>query len=1482
MTTRRVIVYALALAAWFAVDSLDLAGAAGAQGEALGLAGLVLLGALVLAEVVRSVGAPALLGYVSAGLIAGPITGALDPLLEMAGEPLQMGAIALMALAAGLSLPPPGNGTDRRGWLTASLVMIAVAVTGVAAVAWVALPLLPAVSGVGEWRGALALLIGVVLAASSPIVAATIVRDAKAEGPLSQFALGGALTRGLLLLLVLAAVAPIVGASAGTVLATAGWTLIAGGLLAGVLVVIAPIAGFGALLPIALLAIASLPLVTELRAEVALTFLFAGALARTYAPQAARDALTSVSEAVHAVGAPVLFTLLGAAVVFPLDVGTLLLIITLYLARTGSLYAGSALAGRLLHGPAAIGRDAWLVAIPQAEIALGLTAVASTLVPGPAPALTSIVGALVCLHLVIGSITLKVGLRRAGELATELPGADPTGDRADAEASEEASGDAEGHSAAFDPLSALAGPDDPAPHRAWRATVQSVVHLRSRVREQAVMPRLARLAAVVHSVGSLARQSVHNASEAVGRASDEADMLECLDRARDQLAEHVRVELDALQPPALAVADEEGARGDGELPPGLLQLLSEEVEPVVRSSAAELDVAEGPRHVTWTADDASWVRAGKRVKAIVRRVEAFLGRPAARRVVPYRRITRRVLAGELVAGLGPVEAMIARAEFKALRRIEGQIRRADDALVAARSRIAEGATSDELREWMHERVGDLRDSSREAQADVLVLAEEPMQRVSEALATALHRIAHMADVAGTFQLRETALRFSAVAPQVRAAIAEARVDRQRWAVRQQAQIDRLRLMVTLIELQGQLRDVVLRKAVGPAVRMHTRLVELMRVARDRVASAKGLISAGPAPAEGEEVDSEEGRERIADELRGLAEDLSRRVERPIQGLVHGLRSGGVVDRLLGALETATAKLPAAVDLLAEPDIADLERARPTSGTPRTVEVREAARAFFDRRVAVRLAEHSRALETSADEALAGLRDASRLLRLRLGRDAGADDRERLTRETLDGVTERIAHEVAQTTETSAALLIELAGTDGRAVSELWAHLQSLAHQPALDQAVVGLRRLASVAATRVAEDPRVVRVRAALKLVDQRLAATRLAVEARADETIGGVGQLRGAMVSLDVATADVPYVYGKLFSLDATENDAFVVGREREIALLRQRLSAPGHGAVMLLGERGSGRSSVVRVALAGRALDRPVLWLDADAPIMDGDSLCAWIGQAMSLDTEACGDADIVGAELRRRAPVIVLDGLERIIERTAGGLEVLQALEALILSTTETALWLATAETAAWPVLCEVGAIEDYFDLVVRLGPLPEQALREAITRRHRLGGLELTWPRPSPLDPRGWPAALARRSPADQVFRRLTEVSGGRPRTALQLWLLSLQRLDERSVVASPCPALALPELRELPEHLMPVLHLLLCHGRVDREQVARTLGWTTMASKAALHTLKAAALIEGRPWRDGAMAWALQLSALGVVERELERRGLRAPVGRETP
>jgi len=403
-----------------------------ARGTALAL-GFTMIAALVAGEFLRRFRLPRLTGYLLFGLLVGPYLG--NVITEGMARQLQLVtglATTLIAFIAGLTLNIERLERRVAGAGMTTIVTLAIAMSGLAVLAWVAWPWLPiAPDASGSPKLVMISLLVVIIVSFSPTMSAAVIAETGSRGKLSDFVLAMVVLADLVVLVAFSLVMQMARATFGesgaedvNLLARLAWEIggaIAFGSLVGALFALY-LRYVGREVTLALLVVTLLlsQVGVSQRVEPLLAAMAAGIVIAN-ASIAQGDALKA---AIRSGALPLL-------VVFFVAVGTSLRLETLAAAGVAAIGLAGARVGLIWIGVSAGLRAAkvndpsgayiWTGLISQAGITLGLAAAVATEFPTWGTQVQMLLVALIAIDELVGPALFRTGLVRAGEIDANAP-----------------------------------------------------------------------------------------------------------------------------------------------------------------------------------------------------------------------------------------------------------------------------------------------------------------------------------------------------------------------------------------------------------------------------------------------------------------------------------------------------------------------------------------------------------------------------------------------------------------------------------------------------------------------------------------------------------------------------------------------------------------------------------------------------------------------------------------------------------------------------------------------------------------------------------------------------------------------------------------------------------------------------------------------------------------------------------------------------
>ncbi len=389
--------------------------------------GFVVLASFTFAELGSSLTLPKVTGYILAGIALGPYAGQIFS-AEVVKDMRMFNDLALGLIATSAGLELDGKAIVRM-WkgLTATVALKVVLLPLLVGGTFVTIQSIWAPLDLPSFDAALgmAIIFSALAVGTSPAIALAVLSETGAKGKLSDLTLGLSVLKDAVVVVCLA-VAIAVALSLTSPDASLepallldvgmhlGEEVLLGIGLALLLVAYMRFVGAEMLLFVAAMILVVTHVTTALHLQPLLTFIVAGFIVRNFTPY--EHTLLHPLEIVALPVFVVFFTNAGASV----DLGATLAILPLALALCAARAVAFYVAGRF--GAAAGGespvvqRASWMAYLPQAGVTLGLVGIAANELPDLAVPIQSTGMAVVALNLLVGPITLRLALRRAGEL----------------------------------------------------------------------------------------------------------------------------------------------------------------------------------------------------------------------------------------------------------------------------------------------------------------------------------------------------------------------------------------------------------------------------------------------------------------------------------------------------------------------------------------------------------------------------------------------------------------------------------------------------------------------------------------------------------------------------------------------------------------------------------------------------------------------------------------------------------------------------------------------------------------------------------------------------------------------------------------------------------------------------------------------------------------------------------------------------------
>ncbi|HUX96437.1 MAG TPA: hypothetical protein VMV47_11965 [Bacteroidales bacterium] len=321
-----------------------------------------------------------------------------------------------------------------------------------------------------------------------------------------------------------------------------------------------------------------------------------------------------------------------------------------------------------------------------------------------------------------------------------------------------------------------------------------------------------------------------------------------------------------------------------------------------------------------------------------------------------------------------------------------------------------------------------------------------------------------------------------------------------------------------------------------------------------------------------------------------------------------------------------------------------------------------------------------------------------------------------------------------------------------------------------------------------------------------------------------------------DKVTEKLPQYYKKLFSGRSSISEDFWIQRQKDEELFKtaiNRVTSGYKGAILILGERNSGKSTFCRYTTSKLFRKEKVFHV---SPVYSGSILVEDFTAELSKVTSTQGNIYEI-MEAQTTNCVFVFHDIELWWERSTDGLKVINVILNLINEFSKRFIFVINMNPYAYDLINKLTNFQEIFISIIHLKPFDSKEIRELIIRRHRSSGLKFILKKTSEEE-------LSEISIA-RLFNKYFSFSEGNPGTALKSWLANITKASENNIsIRYP----NLPEMKileSLDDSWKTVLIQLVLHKRLTYNKLNRIFSNDQTRIKDILNALLRTGLIEER-------------------------------------
>ncbi|MBN1650689.1 MAG: AAA family ATPase [Bacteroidales bacterium] len=201
------------------------------------------------------------------------------------------------------------------------------------------------------------------------------------------------------------------------------------------------------------------------------------------------------------------------------------------------------------------------------------------------------------------------------------------------------------------------------------------------------------------------------------------------------------------------------------------------------------------------------------------------------------------------------------------------------------------------------------------------------------------------------------------------------------------------------------------------------------------------------------------------------------------------------------------------------------------------------------------------------------------------------------------------------------------------------------------------------------------------------------------------------------LSISKLPYIYQRLFSFEPLDNFDLYVERKQpmdELEMAYDSWKQEKFAPVVLIGERGSGKTTFLRKFIQSSALSEKIILIDFLSEYHTASANFKRIVESASAKKKHIDEKKI-----------IIIDGLERLFESKINGFDLILDFFKLISDTQKEIFWIVSVHSISWNYFDKCILASNYFAYHIRLNNLSIEELIALIESRHNLSGYNVVY-------------------------------------------------------------------------------------------------------------------------------------------------------------
>ncbi len=361
----------------------------------------------------------------------------------------------------------------------------------------------------------------------------------------------------------------------------------------------------------------------------------------------------------------------------------------------------------------------------------------------------------------------------------------------------------------------------------------------------------------------------------------------------------------------------------------------------------------------------------------------------------------------------------------------------------------------------------------------------------------------------------------------------------------------------------------------------------------------------------------------------------------------------------------------------------------------------------------------------------------------------------------------------------------------------------------------------------------------------------------------------------------NLPFIYRKLFDGTPLESNDFFIGQEELSTKINSALkdfSINKSSSIIIIGEPGSGKKSLINTILTNSLKDKEVLQYQFKDTISDKDDLLKIFSELLGYNRIISFDELLVYFNDKSRKKIIVLENINKLFINQINGFSALKNFIYLVSMTNRNVFWLCSIGKHSWNFLKHNFEMESAFKYKIVTEDLHKKDIKSIILSRHGATGYSLKF---LPSEMRQFSKKIFKvksekeeqEKLSSEFFKKLEEYSEGNIISAMYYWLQSIDSVKGNLITIKPPRKLVLGILNNIDPVYLLTIATILIHGWITAKEHAKIYNIPLEKSREILNYLASLNLIYHDQFEMYSYKYFLNKFVFRSVEKELIKRNI---------